>query len=78
MNTAYTIAAFIAVATDPVPDKENIKAGWVAFGIFIAMAVAVGLLGWSLTRHLKKTKANADAGAFGEVAQAPEETPEES
>lgn len=67
MNTLYTIATFVSLATDPVPDKENIKAGWVAFGVFIAMAVAVGFLGWSLTKHLKKTKQNADAGAFGDA-----------
>lgn len=66
MNTLYAIATFVSLAVDPVPDKENIKAGWVAFGIFIAMAVAVGLLGWSLTKHLKKTKLNAESGVFGD------------
>ncbi|MCX6397930.1 MAG: hypothetical protein NTV23_15690 [Propionibacteriales bacterium] len=67
MNTLYAIATFVSLAVDPTPDKEDIKAGWGAFGIFIAMAVAVGLLGWSLTRHLKKTKQNAEAGVFGET-----------
>jgi len=73
MNSLYAVATFVSLAVDPVPDKENIKAGWVAFGIFIAMAVAVGLLGWSLTRHLKKTKLNAESGVFGDT---PAEQPE--
>lgn len=73
MNTLYAVATFVSLAADPVPDKENIKAGWVAFGIFIALAVAVGFLGWSLNKHLKKAKANADAGAFGDVEQKPSE-----
>lgn len=75
MSTLYAIASFVTLVTDASPDKEDIKAGWGAFGIFIAMAVAVGLLGWSLTRHLKKAKSNADAGAFGD---APVESPEDS
>lgn len=66
MDTLYAIASFVSLATDPVPDKENIKAGWVAFGVFIAMAVAVGFLCWSLFKHLKKTERNAAAGAFGD------------
>jgi hypothetical protein len=36
------------------PEPEDVKAGWVAFGIWLALAAAVALLGWSLTRRLKK------------------------
>lgn len=76
MDTLYVIASFLVAAVDPVPAGEDIKAGWGAFGIFLTMAVAVGLLGWSLTRHLKKTKQNADAGLFGEVeTEEPTERP---
>ena len=74
MNTLYAIATFVSLVTDPTPDKEDIKAGWGAFAIFIAMAIAVGFLGWSLNRHLKKTKLNAEAGVFGDV---PTEAPED-
>lgn len=74
MNTLYSIAALVTLVGDATPDKEDIKAGWGAFGIFIAMAIAVGFLGWSLTRHLRKAQSNAEAGAFGDV---PEVTPED-
>ncbi|WP_460843524.1 hypothetical protein [Nocardioides marmoraquaticus] len=51
-------------AADPVPDAEDVKAGWLAFWIFVALAVATGLLLWSLTRQLRKTRANAERGVF--------------
>ena len=37
-----------------IAESEDVKAGWVAFGIWLALAAAVALLGWSLTRRLKK------------------------
>lgn len=64
-------AGFVAFA-DKAPDPEDVKAGWGAFAIFAGLAVAVGLLGWSLTKQLKKTKANAEAGVF-DAPEKPEE-----
>ena len=58
------VAAWVA---DETPKPEDVKAGWGAFALFIALAVAVALLGWSMSRHLRKARANADAGAFGPV-----------
>ncbi|GGO71665.1 hypothetical protein [Nocardioides deserti] len=52
-------------AADQAPKPEDVKAGWLAFGIFIALAVAVGLLGWSLVRRLRKAQASEDAGLYG-------------
>ena len=54
----------LVVAADPAPAAKDVKAGWGAFWIFIGLAVAVALLGWSLVKQLKKTQANADAGVF--------------
>lgn len=78
MNTVYAVATFVSLALDPAPDKEDIRAGWGALGLFLLMAVAVALLGWSLTRHLKKTQLNADAGVFGDVEAKKPETPTDS
>jgi hypothetical protein len=58
--------AALAAYADPVPDKDDVKAGWGACGIFVVMAVAVALLGWSLVRQLRKTERNAEAGVFGD------------
>jgi hypothetical protein len=34
--------------------------------VFLLLAVAVAFLGWSLTRHLRRARTNADAGMFGD------------
>ncbi len=47
------------------PEPEDVTAGWTAFAVFILLIVAVALLGWSLTKHLRKAQANQDAGLFG-------------
>ncbi len=49
---------------DKVPAPNDVKAGWVAFGVFLALAVAVALLGFSLTKHLRKARDNAEKGVF--------------
>ncbi|RNL80888.1 hypothetical protein [Nocardioides marmorisolisilvae] len=59
------------LAADPTPADKDVKAGWPAFFIFLGLAVAVGLLGWSLVRQLNKTKRNADAGVFGTPDEGP-------
>jgi len=56
----------LVVTADPAPAADDVKAGWGAFWIFIGLAVAVAILGWSLTKQLRKTQANADAGVFGD------------
>lgn len=63
----YVAAITVMVSlADKTPRPEDVKAGWVGFALFAGLAIAVGLLGWSLTRHLRKTQANAEAGVFDE------------
>ena len=66
MNPLILLPMLVAGA-DKVPAPEDVKAGWVAFAVFIGLAVAVVLLGISLTRHLRKARDNADLGAFGPI-----------
>jgi hypothetical protein len=71
------LSSGLAGFADKAPDPEDVKAGWGAFAIFAGLALAVALLGWSLTKQLKKTKANAEAGVFGdEPTKAPGESPD--
>ena len=65
MNALLLHLAVLLPGADPVPAPEDVKAGWVAFAVFLALAVAVALLGLSLTRHLRKIRSNAEAGVFG-------------
>ncbi|WGL53380.1 hypothetical protein P5P86_06010 [Nocardioides sp. BP30] len=56
----------LTLATDPVPTDNNVKAGWTAFAVFLLLLVAVGVLGWSFSRQLKKVKKASDAGVYDE------------
>ena len=54
----------IVAGADKVPAPEDVKAGWLAFAVFIALGLAVAFLGFSLTKHLHKASHNAEQGAF--------------
>lgn len=54
------------------PEPEDVKAGWTALLLWLGMAVAVALLGWSLIRQLRKTNAARDAGLYGDPVTPPE------
>jgi hypothetical protein len=48
------------------PEPEDVKAGWVAFAIFLLLIAAVVLLGFSLVKQLRKAQRAKDAGVYGD------------
>ena len=62
----YTVADVVVRLTDRPPEDEDVKAGWTAFVIFLLLIGAVAVLGYSLTKHLRKVEAAKDAGVFGD------------
>ncbi|MBC9734651.1 hypothetical protein [Nocardioides marmotae] len=58
------LADTVVRAAQQAPEPEDVKAGWLAFGIFIGLAVAVGLLGWSLVHRIRNVQAAEDAGRY--------------
>ena len=60
---ATALTSLVPLA-DKMPKPEDVKAGWTAFTIFLLLLAAVALLGWSLTRQLRKAQAAKDAGVF--------------
>ena len=60
MNTLITTLVTSWATEGPKP--EDVKAGWTAFVVFLLLLVAVALLGWSLSRQLKKAQRNKEAG----------------
>ena len=54
----------LIVWADKVPNPNDVTAGWVAFAVFIGLAIAVAFLGFSLTKHLRRADANAEKGVF--------------
>jgi hypothetical protein len=69
----FTLTLLAAVTEGPAP--EDVKAGWVALVIFLLLALAVALLGWSLVKQLRKAQAAKDAGAYGDAPVASSDEP---
>jgi len=55
-----------AVASDPVPSDNDVKAGWVALAVVLLLAVAVFFLLRSFTKQLKKVDAAEEAGVYAD------------
>jgi hypothetical protein len=55
----------LAVLADKVPSEDEIGAGWIYAVVFVLLAGAVVFLAFSLTKHLRKARTNADSGVFG-------------
>lgn len=64
MQLLTAVPLLLVRLADEVPEAEDVKAGWLAFGIFLGLAVAVAFLGWSLSKQLRKAQAAEDAGLY--------------
>jgi hypothetical protein len=64
MAFLVTVLPLLAAVRDKTPAPEDVTAGWVGFGVFLLLVLAVVLLGMSLVRHLRKARDNADMGFF--------------
>ena len=73
LTVAPQALASVVSLEDKIPEANDVKAGWVAFAIFLALLVAVGLLGWSLVRQLRKAQAAEDAGLYDPSDRKPRE-----
>ena len=56
----------LTVLADGVPQDEDVKAGWTAFVIFLLLLGAVVVLGFSLSKQLRKAQAAKEAGVYGD------------
>ncbi len=76
LTLAPDLLTFVVSLADEVPQDDDVKAGSLAFVIFVGLIVAVVLLGFSLTKQLRKTRDAKAAGVFGPVDEdASAETP---
>jgi hypothetical protein len=60
------LALLIVRLEGETPKPEDVKAGWTAFVIFLLMAAAVAVLGFSLTKQLRRAQAAKEAGVYGD------------
>ena len=49
-----TLLAVIVPLVDKAPDPADVKPGWLGLGVFLALAVAVAFLWFSLRKQLNK------------------------
>ena len=54
MNTLHTVLNVVVLAAQQGPEPEDVKAGWLGFGVWLGLAVAVVLLAFSFVKQLKK------------------------
>lgn len=81
LNPDLLSALLVAVEETPrpVPEDSEVKAGYIALLLWLGMAVAVALLGWSLVRQFRKVEASREAGVYGDpVTGQPTDTPDET
>jgi len=64
------LALLLVRLEDETPKPEDVKAGWTAFVIFLLLLAAVVVLGFSLSKQLRKAQAAKDAGVYGDVPAA--------
>lgn len=74
LTVAPQVATLVVRLADQVPDDNDVVAGWTAFAIFIGLVIAVALLGWSLTKQLRKAQAAEDAGLYDPSDRKPPQT----
>jgi hypothetical protein len=68
LTPLIAVWAVLVPLVDEVPDPEDVKPGWLGFGVFLLLAAAVVLLVLSLRKQLRKV--NFDER--GDAAPAPE------
>jgi len=54
MISIWTVLTALPFLVEEGPAPEDVKAGWLGFSVWIALVVAVVILGFSLRKHLKR------------------------
>ena len=54
LNATTVLWTVLVPLADEVPDPEDVKPGWLGFGVFLLLAAAVVLLVFSFRKQLKK------------------------
>ncbi len=68
------LVLWLAASSQQVPEPEDVKAGWLGFAVFLALAAAVAVLGFSLRKQLRRVdfEERDDARPAAPAEQEPE------
>ena len=56
---------------DPVPEADDVTAGWIAALVFVFLIVAVVFLARSFLKQMRKAQAAREAGVYGDPPAGP-------
>lgn len=54
LHVLHSVSDLVLLAVQKGPDPEDVKAGWLGFGVWLALVAAVVLLCFSFVKQLKK------------------------
>ena len=67
VSLVWPVMSFVgAEGSDPVPEAEDVTAGWIAALVFVFLIVAVVFLARSFLKQLRKAQAAREAGVYGD------------
>ena len=65
----------LVTSSQQAPDDNDVVAGWTAFVLFVALIVAVAVLGFSLTKRLKNVAKAQEQGLYDPSTPRPQTKP---
>lgn len=66
MTTVFSVLLPLVTLAEESVDPKDVKAGWLGFGVFLLLVLALAVLCFSMVKQLRKAQAAKDAGAFGD------------
>ncbi|HSE08626.1 MAG TPA: hypothetical protein VLB29_08160 [Nocardioidaceae bacterium] len=70
LNAMTVLWTVLVPLADEVPDPEDVKPGWLGFGVFLLLAAAVVFLVFSFRKQLRKV--NFEEPKNGDKAETPD------
>jgi hypothetical protein len=61
MSTLNIVWTVLVPLVEQGPDPEDVKPGWLGFGVFLLLAAAVVFLAFSFTKQLRKARNHFEA-----------------
>lgn len=59
-SITWTVLGVLVPLVDEVPDPEDVKPGWLGFGVFLLLAAALVFLAFSFRKQLRKVDFDED------------------